>query len=213
MSAKKLLLLFVMLFIISASNARTLKIKKKDLKKLSSMLAGEFSNEAQAKEDRNFQHAILRICPLWKDEINGHWFYAEQSDAASESSPTLQMIYHIYQLNDTTVECKSYDLKNAAQYTGAWNDAGKLGQLTLDSLRERSGCSVMLYKRKNNVYSGNMMWGTCAATQNGAAYASTEMVIYKKKLVRWDRQWNDKDKQVGGNVKGAYHFIKKKKLK
>ncbi len=210
--AKKIFCIFLIMFAgICAGNGKTMKLKKSDQHKLKKMLAGNYNNEIQANENKNFPHTLLHIQPIWEDEINGCWFYVEQNLAASPDHALNQMVYYVYKKNDTTTSLKIYTLQNAAQVAGAWRDAAKVSSIVLDSLSERQGCAVNLIKRSQKVYSGHTDWGTCVSHENGSTYASTEMVIYKRKLVMWERAWNDKDKQVWGPVQSGYSFIKKKK--
>ncbi len=210
---KKVFFLLICAALSVSSFGKTLKIKKKDLKKLHSMMAGEFDSEAQSKADTSYNHILLRLKPIWKDEINGYWYYVEQAAAKDEDRPYRQRVYHLYKQNDTTIVSKVYEIKNPENYIGAWKDEVRANMLTLDSLTDKEGCETYLHKRKSNVYSGSTEWGKCLTTYKGASYTSSETVIYKKKMVTWDRGWNNKDKQVWGAVKGGYSYIKKKKLK
>lgn len=207
---KKISLLFICLSLFFTSEAKTLKIKKNDLKKLQKIISGEFNNETQSKADASFQHTILEIKPIWSDEINGYWFYVEQAMANNLNSPTLQNVYHLFKQNDTIIQCQIYEIKNPKQYIGAYKELNKISSLTIDSLIDNQGCSLYLKKRKNNIYSGSTPWRTCYNKSKKGAYNTSEIVIYKKKIVSWQREWNEKDVQVSGSIKGGYIFIKKK---
>ena len=174
-------------------------------------MAGNFDSGLQSKIDTSYYNIKLHMKPIWQDEINGYWLYVEQAMATAEDKPYRQRVYHLYKQDDTTLVSKVYEIKNPSQYIGAWNDVSKMTRLSLDSLIDRQGCAIFLKKRKKNIYSGSTPWRDCLSTFKGAAYATSEVVIYKGRLISWDRGWDDKDKQVWGAVKGGYSFIKKKK--
>jgi len=211
MLKKIVMLCFILHHIAFTAESKTLKIKDKDVKKLGSMMAGVYNNETQVKENASFPSMNLYIKPILKDEINGVWYYVEQENTTTPGNPTSQKVYYLYKLNDTTIITKVYEIKNPAQYIGGWKDEQKLTPLTIDSLIEGKGCEIALHKRKQQVYSGSTPWGGCGNLMKGADYTSTEVVIYKKKLVIWERGWSEKGKQVWGSNKGGYSFIKKKK--
>lgn len=206
-----LLAIVLMLQIPTMIHAKAMKLKKNDLKKLQQIMAGNFDSELQSKADTSYFHIKLHMAPIWTDDMNGYWLYVEQSMANAEEKPYRQRVYHLYKQNDTTLVSKVYEIKNPSQYIGAWKDLQKIGILSIDSLIERPGCAIFLHKRKKNVFSGSTPWRDCLSSFKGAAYATSEVVIYKRKLISWDRGWNEKDKQVWGAVKGGYSFIKKKK--
>jgi CpeT protein len=206
-----LLVIAFMLQVPSMLYAQSMKLKKNDLKKLQQIMAGNFDSELQAKTDSSYFHIKLHMTPIWIDEINGYWLYVEQSMANVEDKPYRQRVYHLYKQDDTALVSKVYEIKNASQYIGAWKELPKISVLSIDSLIERPGCAIFLHKRRKNVYSGSTPWRDCLSTFKGAAYATSEVVIYKRKLISWDRGWDEKDKQVWGAVKGGYSFVKKKK--
>ena len=211
-SMKKIIIVFILAFLsVISSQAKTMKLKKKDLQQLQRIMAGDFDNELQSKADTSFFNIKLHMKPIWTEEINGYWLYVEQAMATAVDKPYRQRVYHLYKQDDTTLVSKVYEIKNPSQYIGGWKDSGKTVNLSMDSLIDRQGCAIFLKKRKNNIYSGTTPWRECLSTFKGAAYTTSEVVIYKRKIISWDRGWDEKDKQVWGAVKGGYSFIKKKK--
>ena len=201
--------LFIFSFIFTFSQAK--KIKEKDVKKLFKIMAGEFSSEEQSKSDTDYFHIKLRMKPIWTESTDGYWLYVEQAIATAELKPYRQRVYHIYLQDDTTVVSKVYELKTPKIYAGGWKNVSILQPLTKDSLLDRQCCSIYLHKIGKN-YTGATPGKECLSTLRGAAYATSEVIIYKDKLISWDRGWNNENKQMWGAEKGGYIFIRLKSL-
>jgi CpeT protein len=122
-------------------------VTQKDLKRLERYMTGEFSSEAQSKADTNYFHIKLRMTRCSLNNNAGFWLYVEQAVAGAENKPYRQRVYHVFRESDSTIVSKVYELKNPAQYIGAWKDKVKLGVLKTDSLEDRQGCSIYLQKR------------------------------------------------------------------
>ena len=208
---RSLLVLPGLLFLSLTSFAQAKKVTEKDLKRLVRTMAGEFSSEAQSKSDTDYFNIKLRMKPIWSDSKNGYWLYVEQAIATAEQKPYRQRVYHVYKQDDTTVVSKVYELKTPKLYIGGWGSASMLRSLTQDSLTDRQGCTIFLHKMGKN-YTGSTPGKECLSSLRGAAYATSEVTIYKKKLISWDRGWNTDGKQMWGAEKGGYMFIRQKNL-
>ena len=204
-------LLLISLFSISAFS-QSLTLKDKDLKKLVKRMAGEFSSEQQSKNDSDYFHIKLRMKQIWKDRTDGYWLYVEQAIASAEAKPYRQRVYHVYKENDTTIASQVFELKNPMQYAGGWNDVAKLSPITQDSLVNRQGCTIFLHKTKEGVFQGSTPGKECLSSLRGATYATSEVQIFKDKLLSWDRGWDKNDKQMWGAEKGGYIFIRLRSL-
>lgn len=174
-------------------------------------MAGEFGSEAQSKADTAYFNIKLRMKPICSDSKNGYWLYIEQAIATAEQKPYRQRVYHVYKQDDTTVVSKVYELKTPKLYIGVWGSAGMLQSLTQDSIIDRKGCAIFLHKMGKN-FIGSPLGKECLSSLRGAAYATPEVTIYKKKLISWDRGWNAEDKQMWGTEKGGYVFVRLKSL-
>lgn len=194
---------------LSAQN----KISQKDLKWLASTMAGEFSSEKQSEADSAYFHILLRMKPIWKNRSDGYWFYVEQSVASAQDKPYRQRIYHLFLEGDSVAVSQVYELPNAMRFAGAWKDENKLTEITTDSLLNRAGCAIYLRKKDKNYFSGSTPDKECLSSLRGATYATSEVEIKKNLIESWDRGWNAENKQVWGAEKGAYIFVKRKKLK
>jgi len=207
-STIKILLLAAVLALAGTVSAQTVKIKKSDLKTLAKTMAGEFSSEEQSLSDRVFFHIKLKMKPIWRGNKDGYWFYVEQAMADAEDKPYRQRVYHLFRKDDTAIESKVFEIKDAASYIGGWRDESKLMTLTESSLIDRQGCSIILRKNADKTFSGSTPGKECLSSLRGATYATSEVTIYADKLVSWDRGWDKNDKQVWGAVKGGYIFKK-----
>ncbi len=212
-SKATLILLSLLLTGFFTFTAKSQPVTKKELKKLAAMMAGEFSSEAQSKQDTSYFHIKLRMKPIWKDRTDGYWFYVEQSLATKQTKPYRQRVYHLFLDGDTTIVSKVFEMKNPLKYTRGWEDESKLAGLTPDSLTDRQGCSIYLHKRGKKMFSGATPGKECLSSLRGAAYATSEVSVYPDKLVSWDRGWDKEDKQVWGAEKGGYVFVKERKFK
>lgn len=209
---KTILTLFCLSLVFSGFS-QALPIKPKDVKKLASIMAGEFSSEAQAKADSAYFHIRLAMKPIWKKKKDGYWLYVEQAVAESAAAPYRQRVYHLYQQDDTTIVSKVYEIKDPARYAGGWKDAAKLATLTSEELIDRQGCSIYLRKNADGTFQGATPEKECLSSLRGAKYATSEVVISPDQLLSWDRGWDANDKQVWGAVKGGYVFRKLGRLK
>ncbi len=207
---QKVFIVIILLFSVNLGFAQTIKVKQKDVKKLAATMAGEFSSEEQSKTDSTIFHIKLRMKPIWKDKKDGFWFYVEQAAAETEDKPYRQRIYHLYRQDEKTIVSKVYEMKNPENYIGGWKDESKLKNLNADSLIDRQGCSILLSKNTDGNFSGSTPGKECLSSLRGASYATSEVTIYRDKLISWDRGWDKDDKQVWGADKGGYIF---KKLK
>lgn len=187
------------------------KVNKKDLQKLNKIMAGEFNSEQQSKNDSDYFHITLKMKPIKPLQPNGYWFYVEQSMAKAQEKPYRQRVYHLYIQDDTTIVSKVYEIKSANQYINGWKDDNKLKTINTDSLIDRQGCGIYLHKIKRNTFAGSTPNKECLSSLRGAAYATSEVIVFKDKLISWDRGWDKNDKQVWGATKGGYIFIKKDK--
>ena len=208
---KKITFSLFIFLLATTSFSQANKVSDKDLKKLVKTMAGEFSSEEQSKSDTDYFHIKLRMKPIWTDSKDGYWLYVEQAISSAEQKPYRQRIYHVYRQDDTTVVSKVFEMKSPNNYAGGWSDEAKLKPLTQDSLIDRQGCAIYLHKMGNN-FTGSTPGKQCLSSLRGATYATSEVTVYKDKLISWDRGWSKDDKQMWGAEKGGYIFIRHRSL-
>lgn len=181
-----------------------------DLERLAVMMQGSYSNEAQSKRDTSYFDLRLRIARIWQYRTDAIWFYVEQSLASLQTKPYRQRVYRLKQLNDTTFESAIFTLRDPMRFAGEWRRENLLKHLTPDSLSERTGCAVILYKKHNGiVFTGSTVGTNCPSDLRGAAYSTSEIAVLPDKLISWDRGFDNTGKQAWGAVRGGYEFIKK----
>jgi CpeT protein len=206
---KKYLTLFFCIFITSYLICQTEEVGKKDLKKIYKTMLGHFSSESQSKRDTNFFNIHLNMTPLWKEK-NEYYLYVEQATSSALERPYRQRVYHLYIQDKNTIVSKVYEIKEPKKYINAYNKPSLLTMLTKDDLIDRQGCGIYL-KKKGKLYVGSTPGKECLSTLRGATYATSEVEMYKDKMITLDRGWDATDKQVWGSTFGGYEFIKLKK--
>ncbi len=183
------------------------QINERDVKKLYQMMQGFYSSEIQSLEDSSYYDIRLKMVPMWTD-FEGYWLYVEQAMSDSEAKPYRQRVYQLMLANDSTIESRVYTIKNGEQYYGDWKYDNPLEGLTLDSLTERTGCSIWLHKNPDGTFYGSTNRNDCESNLRGATYATSKVMITRQQLDSWDQGFNDSGKQVWGAVKGPYQFRK-----
>lgn len=178
------------------------------LKKLAKAMKGIYDNSNQAALDTNFFAISLKITPIWKNNSNGYWFYVEQAVSTMQNKPYRQRVYHLTEPTKGKFESAVYTLNNPLRFAGKVNEVEKL---TPDSLIAREGCSVFLqFDKMNKVFKGSTENNKCTSDLKGASYATSEVSIFKNKLISLDRGYDLTNKQVWGSTIGPYVFVKKK---
>lgn len=208
MKSMKITAIFLAALLTGMTISAQQKLGKKDLLELRNRMSGAFNSEAQSKSDSSYFHIQLHMAPIWNDRTDGYWLYVEQAVATDMAKPYRQRIYHLYQENDTTLVSKVFEIPAPTRFAGAYQQAELLGSITVDSLIDRQGCAIYLHKNQQGDFAGSTPGKACLSSLRGAAYATSEVVIEKDKLLSWDRGWDATDKQKWGAVKGGYQFIK-----
>lgn len=207
---KYTILIFGLLLTTLMVGAQNQPVKSKDLKRLAKTMSGSFSSLEQSIRDSAFFHISLRMEPIWKKAKDGYWLYVEQAMASNRDQPYRQRVYHLYIQDAETIVSKVYEIENPKDYINAWQDASKFANLTKDKLIDRQGCGIYLHKNKAGNFIGSTPYKECLSTLRGATYATSEVIIYKDRMLSWDRGWDKDDQQVWGAVKSGYVFVKEK---
>ena len=200
------ILLFSLPFILLAQK----NISENDIQTLVSFMSGEFNSKKQASADSAFFDITLHMTPILPDNNNGKWLYVEQAVSSGLDKPYRQRVYHVYVYDETTIMSKVYEIENPADFINAWKLNSAIEKLSPDMLVDRQGCGILLHKIKKGRFEGQTVGKECLSSLRGATYATSEVVIDKKKLVSWDRGWDLNDSQVWGAEKGGYIFVKKR---
>lgn len=178
----------------------------KALDQLQQAMTCTFTSAAQAAEDQAFYDITLHMYPIWKDR--GHWLYVEQAVSAMPAKPYRQRIYKLEQVDKKTFKSIVYTADNEGDLVGDWQNPASFNTLSMDILRLREGCAVILTKQQDGSYTGSTDGNSCKSNLRGAAYATSEVTIMPGKIVSWDRGFDENGAQVWGAEKGGYIFLK-----
>lgn len=178
-----------------------------DFEKLALWMSGAFSSYKQSMEDTSYYNIDLVMYPIWHDRTDGYWFYVEQSLHGSPK-PYRQRVYHLSFLRNGLYESNVYDIKNAGNFIGCWNNDSLLSLLTMDSLEIKKGCSIVIRRKCQLIFEGSTVGSACKTSLHNADHARSEVVITKKMLKSWDRGFDKHGNAVWGPENGPYEFDK-----
>lgn len=209
---KKTILAAFIFMLLSQIVGAQQKVNKDDLEELNYRMIGTFDNQEQASVDASYYSVVLHSKPIWSTKKNkdGYWLYLEQTVSDTPDKPYRQVVYHLSlkEKDDKTLLMNLYEIKNPAQYAGAWRDVSKLKLLRKDSLIERTGCTVFIQKDEFGNFHGNTEGKGCGSVLRNAAYSTSSIDIYPNLFISLDKGFDKTDKQVWGAEKGGYRFRK-----
>lgn len=218
--------IFILVSIVCFQVTAQQKLTKEDLKSLRDRLEGNFDTYEQSKRDSSYYNILLHMkefklkdipvkekfsikkIKLSQKKEETYWMYVEQAMASAPEKPYRQRIYHLYNNGDSVLVSQVYEMNFPQRFVGSWNDLSKLSQLTIDSLTERTGCSMYIYKDTDGNFVGSTRGESCESSLKGAQYATSEVTIGSTMLISWDRGWDENNQQVWGATKGGYRFRK-----
>jgi hypothetical protein len=190
-----------------AASAEASKLRRADVELVASWMVGSFSSAAQAVSDPDFLDIHLEMTRVWEDRQDGIWLYVEQAAASSVAKPYRQRIYRVFVQPNGLIVSEVYELPGEPlRFAGAWRRPELLESLTPKALILKDGCQVVLKKVTDTQWAGGTVGQGCASTRQGAAYATSEVIITPEGLRTWDRGFDKAGKQVWGAVKGPYEF-------
>ena len=172
-------------------------------------MTGSFSSEEQAEKDTSYFNIELEMVPIWKDRLDGPWIYVEQAVADHKDKPYRQSVYQLRNRSDGKIESVVYTIPHPQRFAGDYKKDFPLLRITPDSLTRREGCEVVLYMTDNGYFDGGTVDKNCKSDLRGASYATSTVLIYKDKLISWDRGFDENGNQVWGATEGGYIFKKK----
>jgi hypothetical protein len=183
-----------------------------DLDALAEFLSGSFSSARQAAEDPAFRDVRLHAVRIWKDRGGPaeRWLYVEQAMASALDKPYRQRVYKLERrASDGKLLSRVYTLPgDPLALAGEWKKDKPLAGLSPERLTEREGCAIVLARRADGAFEGGTEGKGCPSNINGAAYATSEVIVSAETLSSWDRGYDASGKQVWGAAKGPYLFRK-----
>jgi CpeT protein len=187
----------------------TQKSEETGTNELVKLMTGSFDSGLQAKSDSAYYNILLKIYPIWKEKKGENWLYVEQAISSTPNQPFLQRVYRIKSLGKGLFENAVYTLPSPERFIGKWNTPASFNVITPDSLGVKDGCSVYLRKVSDKYYRGATKEGTCESSLRGATTATSEVEVFKNKIISWDRGFDKKGKQIWGAEKGGYVFVRR----
>jgi CpeT protein len=176
--------------------------------RLCTWMTGSFSSAQQAAVDTAYLDIRLHMVPVFKDRTDGYWLYVEQAVATSVDKPYRQRVYQVVN-TQRGLESIVYEIADPLRFAGGWKNAELLKGLQYEMLDMKEGCSILLrWNPGTGTYEGRTGSGNCPSNLQGAAYATSEVMILPTRLVSWDRGFDAQGKQVWGAEKGGYQFLK-----
>ena len=201
---RRLVALVMVVFCASVGGAES--AASSDLATLVEWMTGSFSSLEQSLADESYYDIRLEMVPIWMVRSDAHWLYVEQAAADAPDRPYRQRVYRVSELPDGGFESAVYELPDPEAFVGSWRDPAAFGSLEPGQLELREGCSVVLYRGGDGVFSGSTRGRDCASGLRGAAFASSEVRVYQDRLESWDRGFRDDGTQAWGAEKGPYIF-------
>jgi hypothetical protein len=186
----------------------TIGFCQSDLEILSNYMQGSFSSAEQAELDTNYFNIELEMVRIWPNSDDGVWLYIEQAAATKKEEPYRQRIYHVQEVDGTTFTSTMYKIINGKDWYGSFTEPARFDDLALGSLELIPGCALTMRSLKNH-FEGNTNERDCTNAWGDASYATSEVKVYRDRLISWDRGWNDQGEQVWGAENGGYIFLKK----
>tara|TARA_B110000046_G_C12739099_1_gene291797 strand:- start:28 stop:540 length:513 start_codon:yes stop_codon:yes gene_type:complete len=170
-------------------------------------MTGEFTSKAQAKKDTNYSDISLKVTRIWENKIEEVWLYVERANSNNLKQPYRQHIYQLVELSEYKYVSYIYDIPDKEKYIGANKKPTILDDLSSEDLLPLEDCGMGMHYAKKAFRGATA--ARCPNSWSGAALETSEMELYKDKLISWDRGWTEEGDQVWGPTIGAHIFIKK----
>ncbi|MGB0641473.1 MAG: chromophore lyase CpcT/CpeT [Myxococcota bacterium] len=171
-------------------------------------LQGDFDSSMQAQEDAEYYSVSLRMCAVKFPELGSRVLYVEQAMSSNLDSPYRQRLYNVESIDDR-VASHVYEMSPAMEtaLVGGCDDTDSV-RVTLDDIREKTGCTVWLEPDGEDRYVGGTEGNECSSQRSGASYATSEVILEPLGIASWDRGWSEDNEQVWGAVSGPYEFAR-----
>lgn len=171
------------------------------------LLEGSYSSQRQSQTDPAYFDVRLGMRRIWHERVGEYWLYVEQAMATSLDRPYRQRIYRIEATAEGGAISHVYTLPgDPLRFAGAHQDPARLAGLGPADLDERRGCAIYLTRRDDGSYAGATRERDCPSDLRGAHYATSEVVLTRRRLDSWDRGHDRDGRQVWGAVAGPYRF-------
>ncbi len=179
-----------------------------DIATLVRLMAGDFSNQAQAYDNPPF-FAHIRVCmrPLPFELLDGVSLFLEQAYDFMLHNPYRLRVLKFVEINDR-IEIEHYTIDPESEFHGAARQPEKLQQLTCEHIIKMSGCT-MITEWTGSGFKGYVEPGKgCKVVRNGKnTYLDNSFEIEGQKLISLDRGRDlETDEHVWGSIAGPFEF-------
>ena len=181
-----------------------------DVKTLASLMAADFSNQAQAFENPPF-FAHIRVCirPLPLELLSGVSLFLEQAyDYALNQPYRLRILKLIAQADH--IEIEHYTVRDGQDFFGASRDLNRLQTLPAERLEMMPGCNMRV-EWTGHSFKGQVQPGkACIVVRDGkTTYLDNEFEIDSEKFISHDRGRDpETDEHVWGSIAGPFEFVR-----
>jgi CpeT protein len=182
----------------------------REIDELVAWLSGTFDSTEQADLDQDTQAVRMVTVAVPKSLLSfgAPVLYREQAAVDRPDRPYLQRFMRVEQDPGGSILVRVFELKDPIAAAGKWREASDLGLFGKNDVRERDGCLVTL-RPAGDRFEGGTSGKRCVSSLRGAAYATSEVRIWRDRLETWDRGYDADGKQVWGPLKGPSRFVKR----
>lgn len=179
-----------------------------DIPSLVRLMAGDFSNQAQAFENPPL-FAHIRVCmrPIPFEVLDGVGLFLEQAYDFMLHNPYRLRVLKFVEVDDR-IQIEHYTIEPEAEFHGAARNPEILKQLTKDKIVKMSGCT-MITEWTGSGFKGYVEPGRgCIVVRNGkTTYLDNSFEITAGRLISLDRGRDiDTDEHLWGSIAGAFEF-------
>lgn len=189
------------------SLSETLALKN-SMQRFTTVLEGDFSNEAQHKSDNRYAHVMLHVRRIWKERSDAHWYYLEQYPFGLPEEPYVQTVFGVQTMGPDSLRLSRYNIPNERDYLGAWEQKKPLRDIRPSDLSALPSCDVFLKKAERTHFVGSTKGSDCRYffLVDGADYSVTRMDISYEALQLDTEMFNEEGKKVFGQETEAYIY-------
>ena len=179
-----------------------------DIATLVRLMAGDFSNQAQAFENPPL-FAHIRVCmrPLPFELLDGVALFLEQAYDFMLQNPYRLRVLKFVEVNNC-IAIEHYTIEPEADFHGAARQPEKLQQLNREQIIKMSGCTMMT-EWTGTGFKGYVEPGKgCKVFRNGKdTYLDNSFEIAGQKLISLDRGRDiETDEHLWGSIAGPFEF-------
>lgn len=181
---------------------------KNSMQRFTAVLEGDYSNEAQYKNDSRYAHVILHIRRIWKERSDAHWYYLEQYPNGLPEEPYVQTIFGVQTMGPDSLRLSRYIIPNEREYLGAWKQKKPLRDLRPSELKALPSCDVFLEKAERTHFVGSTTGNDCSYffLVDGADYSVTRMDISHDAIQLDTEMFTNDGTKVFGKDTDAYIY-------